>query len=111
MIIKHFEISTGINRGFYILIDSEIESKEYKVLRGYGWGLLGFDNGYYNFLKKHGVDDKAYFCFTHSKFGGHELNRKVYLELVELLEGINEDRFIDKLKPFLVPIVARGELY
>lgn len=78
--IKTFEVKTGKNKGFYIVTTYNKESEEYKRLAQ----TYGIVNPEYNqdFYRYHKVLIGGQLIWTHTRFAGHEFNRKVFDELV-----------------------------
>lgn len=82
-----FEVKTGKRKGFYIAVHEQ-DTQLQLLLAKAGWGMLPLE---YNldFYKAHALYRETWKSFyqiwTHSRFGGHELYRKVWTELKEQL--------------------------
>lgn len=93
MIQKHFEVKTGKNKGFYIVINAD-DQKSYNILAK-TYGILNIDYNF-DFYKYHGVNNLQ-LIWTHSHFAGHEFNRKVYADLLRQLGCSDWKEFKSKI--------------
>lgn len=82
MIRTHFEVKTGKNKGFYIVIDKQ-DKKAFDVLQSvYGRLVREYNQG---FFTRHKILESEQ-VWTHSHFAGHEFSRGVFNKILRKLE-------------------------
>lgn len=89
MLQKHFEVKNGQNKGFYIVTEAKhlMDDTEFNHLAN-KWGMLPYEysSGFYKF---HGINPNTEVIWTHSRFAGHEYNRKQYESILKSLDCSN----------------------
>jgi UDP-galactopyranose mutase len=79
---KHFEVKTGKNKGFYIVTKRKhLDPDTYnEIAKTYGIIVYEYNPSFYQY---HRVNPYTELIWTHTRFAGHEFNRKIYTQLLQ----------------------------